>query len=161
MKKFFPYIIAGFMLGLDQIIKLLVRQSMNLGETIPVIKNIFHITYIENEGVAFGMFSGHTGIFIVLSIIILAVLLIFMWKEKSQSGCLRYGVALIVSGAIGNIIDRGVKASVTDMFDFRIWPVFNVADVSVCIGFLLLVIYLLFSSEAHDGKGEPQNSYSK
>ena len=159
MKKFFPYIIIAVTLGLDQIVKLLVRQSMYIGESIPIIKGIFHITYIENQGVAFGLFSGHTEMLVVLSILILIGLLVFMWREKSHSLCLQYGVALIVAGALGNIIDRVMKASVTDMFDFRIWPIFNIADIVVCIGFLLLVIYLLFSSE--DKSGESQNSNSK
>ena len=59
---------------------------------------------------------------------------------------LSYGAALVVSGALGNMIDRVYKASVTDMFDFRIWPIFNLADIAVCVGFFLLVIYILFES---------------
>ena len=159
MNKIFPYIMTVLILGFDQIVKLFVRQSMYEGQSIPVIQDIFHITYIENQGVAFGLFAGHTMVLVVISILILIGLFLFMWREKSQAASLRYGVAFIASGALGNIIDRAMKASVTDMFDFRIWPIFNVADIAVCVGFLLLVIYLLFSSE--EKNGEPQSSNSK
>lgn len=159
MNKIFPYIMTVLILGFDQIVKLFVRQSMYEGQSIPVIQDIFHITYIENQGVAFGLFAGHTMVLVVISILILIGLFLFMWREKSRAASLRYGVAFIASGALGNIIDRAMKASVTDMFDFRIWPIFNVADIAVCVGFLLLVIYLLFSSE--EKNGEPQSSNSK
>ena len=85
-------------------------------------------------------------------------LLIFVWKESSQSLLLHYGAALVVSGALGNIIDRAMKASVTDMFDFRIWPIFNIADIAVCVGFVLLVLYLFFSSEDKSENNAHSNS---
>ncbi|MEF2824559.1 MAG: signal peptidase II [Peptococcaceae bacterium] len=158
MKVIFPYILAVFVLGLDQWSKYLVRASMQMGESIPIIDSIFHLTYIENEGVAFGLFSGHTNIFVLVSILVLIGLLIFVWKESSQSLLLHYGAALVVSGALGNIIDRAMKASVTDMFDFRIWPIFNIADIAVCVGFVLLVLYLFFSSEDKSENNAHSNS---
>lgn len=158
MKVIFPYILAVFVLGLDQWSKYLVRASMQMGESIPIIDSIFHLTYIENEGVAFGLFSGHTNIFVLVSILVLIGLLIFVCKESSQSLLLHYGAALVVSGALGNIIDRAMKASVTDMFDFRIWPIFNIADIAVCVGFVLLVLYLFFSSEDKSENNAHSNS---
>ncbi len=158
MKVIFPYILAVFVLGLDQWSKYLVRASMQMGESIPIIDSIFHLTYIENEGVAFGLFSGHTNIFVLVSILVLIGLLIFVWKESSQSLLLHYGAALVVSGALGNIIDRAMKDSVTDMFDFRIWPIFNIADIAVCVGFVLLVLYLFFSSEDKSENNAHSNS---
>lgn len=158
MKVIFPYILAAFVLGLDQWSKYLVRTSMQMGESIPIIDSIFHLTYIENEGVAFGLFSGHTNIFVLVSSLVLIGLLIFVWKESSQSLLLHYGAALVVSGALGNIIDRAMKASVTDMFDFRIWPIFNIADIAVCVGFVLLVLYLFFSSEDKSENNAHSNS---
>ena len=158
MKVIFPYILAVFVLGLDQWSKYLVRASMQMGESIPIMDSIFHLTYIENEGVAFGLFSGHTNIFVLVSILVLIGLLIFVWKESSQSLLLHYGAALVVSGALGNIIDRAMKASVTDMFDFRIWPIFNIADIAVCVGFVLLVLYLFFSSEDKSENNAHSNS---
>ncbi len=158
MKLIFPYIFAMLVLGLDQWSKYAVRSSMQMGDSIPIIDSIFHLTYIENEGVAFGLFSGHTSIFVIVSVLVLIGLLIFVWKESSQSLLLHYGVALVVSGALGNIIDRAMKASVTDMFDFRIWPIFNIADIAVCVGFVLLVLYLFLSSEDNCEKNARSNS---
>ncbi|MDO4281974.1 MAG: signal peptidase II, partial [Peptococcaceae bacterium] len=108
-----------------------------------VVANRFHLTYIENDGVAFGMFAGHTSWFVILAAVVLLGLWMFVWREGSGSVCLHAGSALITAGAIGNMIDRALKASVTDMFDFRIWPVFNVADIAVCVGFFLLIVYII------------------
>lgn len=144
IKAFLPYLLALLILGLDQWSKARIRNTMSLGESVPIIQDIFHLTYIENTGISFGLFSGHTKIFVIVSVIVLIALLVFSWKESQGSMLLRYGVAMIVSGAVGNIIDRVTKSSVTDMFDCRIWPIFNVADIAVCIGFGLLILYILF-----------------
>lgn len=143
-RMFLPYFLAILILGLDQWSKALIRNTMSLGESIPIIQDVFHLTYIENTGISFGLFSGHTNIFVIISLMVLIALLVFSWKESQHSTVLRYGVAMIVSGAVGNIIDRVTKASVTDMFDCRIWPIFNVADIAVCVGFGLLILYILF-----------------
>lgn len=143
IKAFLPYLLALLILGLDQWSKARIRNTMSLGESVPIIQDIFHLTYIENTGISFGLFSGHTKIFVIVSVIVLIALLVFSWKESQGSMLLRYGVAMIVSGAVGNIIDRVTKSSVTDMFDCRIWPIFNVADIAVCIGFGLLILYIL------------------
>lgn len=133
----------------------MVRQHMALGESIPLVGNIFHLTYIENDGVAFGLFAGYTGAFIIVSLLVLAVLLGFAWHEKNVSAWLSYGVALVASGALGNIIDRAMKASVTDMFDFRIWPIFNVADMAVCAGFVCLIVYVFRDQGEKDDAKNP------
>ena len=146
MKRIVPYLLAVLLLGIDQWSKAVVRSEMSLGQSIPVIPDIFHLTYIENTGVAFGLFSGHTG------------LVVFAWKERSASLWLHYGLALVVSGALGNIIDRASKASVTDMFDLRVWPIFNVADIAVCVGFACLVLYLLFDQGEKDGNPETHHT---
>lgn len=153
MRLIVPYLIGVCTLVLDQWSKYIVRQQMSLGQSLPVIDDVFHITYIENEGVAFGLFSGHTTLFVIASCVVLIGLLFFVWHEHSKSLLLHYGVAFVVSGALGNIIDRAWKASVTDMFDLRIWPIFNIADIAVCVGFGLLLVYILFGSEEKNGKG--------
>lgn len=152
IKYLIPYIIALVLLVVDQWSKALVRQHMHLGESIPLIPNVFHLTYIENDGVAFGLFAGHTGIFLIVSLCVLVGLVLFAWKEDKDSTLLHYGVALVVSGALGNIIDRAYKASVTDMFDLRIFAIFNVADIAVCVGVALLVLYVFLDSREKDGQ---------
>lgn len=152
IKLFFPYLLAIIVLLIDQGSKILVRRTMNLGESIPVIQDVFHLTYIENTGVAFGMFSGHTKVFVAVSLVVLIGLLFFAWKERTHSLLLHYGVAMVTAGALGNIIDRMVKSSVTDMFDCRIWPIFNVADIAVCVGFGLLILYIFFDQGEENGR---------
>ncbi len=146
MKKYFPFISFLVLLMLDQWSKYLVRKNLSLFESVPIIRNIFHLTYIENTGVAFGLFSGKTWLFLILSSIILIGLLFYLYKYGRNNKWACYGSAFVVSGAIGNMIDRMMKASVTDMFDFQIWPIFNIADIAVCVGFILLAVFL-FTSE--------------
>ncbi len=152
IKIILPYLFAIIVLLIDQGSKTLVRRTMSLGESIPVIQNIFHLTYIENTGVAFGMFSGHAKVFVVVSLVVLFGLLFFAWKEHARSLLLHYGIAMVIAGALGNDIDRVVKSSVTDMFDCRIWPIFNVADIAVCVGFGLLILYILFDQGEENGR---------
>ena len=158
MKKALYIFFALLLLIVDQISKVCVRSSMVEGESIPVINNIFHLTHIENRGIAFGMFSGHSMIFALLSIAVLVILVCMVIKENSPSVYLNLGTAMVISGALGNIIDRMMKSSVTDMFDFRIWPIFNVADIAVCVGFALLVIYIIFDSGEDDGEKNNTNT---
>lgn len=139
-----PYLLLVLaVLALDQGTKALVRQEMALGESIPVLENVFHLTYIENKGAAFGSFSGATPLLSLLSVVfIVALWLIFMRLSQRPKGMV-WALALITAGGIGNLIDRLWRGSVTDMLDFRIWPIFNVADIAVTLGVLALMILVV------------------
>lgn len=119
---------------LDQLTKHIVTSSMVEGESIPVIENIFHLTYILNPGAAFGLMEHKRWFFIGMAIAVL-LLLVFARKlvlgEDSWTGV---GCALFAGGTVGNLIDRIGSGLVVDFFDFRIWPVFNVADIAICVG---------------------------
>lgn len=147
MKKFFPFFCFTALLILDQWSKYYIRKTFSLHESVVVIKNIFWLTYVENTGVAFGLFAGKTILFVILSGIVLIGLWYYAYCFIKKNNVALYGISFISAGAIGNMIDRISKASVTDMFDFRIWPIFNIADVAVCVGFFLLAVYMLFFSE--------------
>lgn len=137
-------ILAGIVL-LDQFTKLLVNSLMYVGESIPVINNVFHITYIHNTGAAFSFMAGHTMFLAGLTAGVLLALLVYMIHGyKRHQRVLNLTLAFIIAGGVGNLIDRMVRGYVVDMFDFRIWPVFNIADIAICIGCMLLVIYVLF-----------------
>lgn len=140
-------IILAITLLIDQLTKWLVRANMMLGESIPVINNVFHLTYIENPGAAFGMFANKTYFFVFFTIIVIGMMLYLYIKQPNKRSMLSCSLALVVSGAIGNLIDRVAKGTVTDMFDFRIWPVFNIADMAVVIGLLYLAYRLIFHGE--------------
>ena len=140
MKNNRYYWIAGIIL-LDQIVKLIVRSSMYIGQSIPVIKDIFHITYVQNRGAAFNMLDGKSLVLILVPAIAIAIGLWYMEKHLEEHWTLLVSLVLVIAGGIGNLIDRCFMGFVTDMFDFRIWPVFNIADIAVCVGAGLLILY--------------------
>ena len=110
-----------------------------LGESVPVIENIFHWTYILNPGAAFGMLEGSRWFFVVIAIGVLGGIW-YMRNEINEGGwMMQYGAALFGGGAIGNLIDRARSGLVIDFFDFRIWPVFNVADIAICVGVAMIL----------------------
>ena len=140
MKNNRYYWIAGIIL-LDQIVKLIVRSSMYIGQSIPVIKDIFHITYVQNRGAAFNMLDGKSLVLILIPAIAIAIGVWYMEKHLEEHWTLLVSLVLVIAGGIGNLIDRCFMGFVTDMFDFRIWPVFNIADIAVCVGAGLLILY--------------------
>ena len=127
---------------LDQFSKFLIKQNFQLNQSIPIIKNILHLTYVTNTGSAFGLFKGLNIFFILLSIIVIAVIFYFLKKIKDYRKLLQFSVGLLLGGTIGNLIDRLIYGYVIDFIDFRIWPVFNLADSAVTIGVILLIILL-------------------
>ena len=137
-------IIIG-LIAIDQISKYLaVNYLANIG-SIPIIKNMFHLTYVENRGAAFGMFQNNQIIFIVVAIAACVFGLYYLYK-KDLNILGKSAIILIISGALGNLIDRIRLGFVVDYFDFRvIWDyVFNVADVFVVVGTILLCVYIIF-----------------
>ncbi len=137
------YLITLILLSVDQFSKYIIRQKMSLAESIPVIKSVFHITYVENRGIAFGLFPQGSSLFIVISLIIILGIIFFERKKVIKSLKERFCLGLILGGALGNLIDRLRFGFVIDFLDFRIWPVFNLADSGVCIGGILMVFFLL------------------
>lgn len=130
---------------LDQIIKNLVVDSMTLYETIPLIQDVFHITYIHNTGAAFSIMAGQISVLILLPLAMIVAAIIFMLiMRKKGHPLLMTAVALIAGGGIGNLIDRIGLGYVVDYLDFRVFPIFNLADISVCVGCGLLIVYVLF-----------------
>ena len=127
---------------LDQLTKFLTKQNFQLNESIPVIKNILHLTYVTNTGSAFGFFKGFNILFILLSIIVIIAIFYNLNKIKNNERLLQFSVGLLLGGTIGNLIDRLAYGSVIDFIDFRIWPVFNVADSAVTISVILLIFLL-------------------
>ena len=139
--------IVFFLILADQAIKFLVVSYMKLGESIPVLAGIFHITYIENPGAAFGLFANQRVMFIVAAALVIAAACLMYRRLMSEKVIVRWGVALLLGGAAGNLIDRVRIGCVLDFLDFRIWPVFNIADIGICIGVALLMYALLFDKE--------------
>lgn len=134
----------------DQISKILIRTNMSLYESIPVFTNFFNLTYVTNDGMAFGInFPFGIYIFSTISLIFTVFLFWYLWTIKEDGIVIRTGVALIIAGAVGNLIDRIFLGSVVDFLDFMIgnyhWYVFNFADsyVTVGMGFILYDSFFL------------------
>lgn len=143
-------------LALDQWTKWLVMEEMALGESIPIIEGIFHLTYVTNPGAAFGIMAYKTTFFIVMTLAVIAGIAFYYTRISNDRLLLKTGLALQLSGAVGNLIDRLRFGHVVDFFDFRIWPVFNVADVGISIGVGILLLEI-FRTELKPGQGEEEN----
>ena len=136
---------------LDRIVKIAVTSHMDPGQTIPVIENIFHITYVQNTGAAFSMLQGHPMLLIILPAVVIGIGIIFVLvMSKAYNKVFLVSVSLICGGGLGNLTDRMSQGYVTDMFDFRVFPVFNVADICVVVGCGLLMLYMII----YTNKGE-------
>jgi len=138
--------IALAVLIIDQLTKFIILKSLQPGESLPIIKNIFHITFVCNKGIAFGIFSEGGFAFIwILFIAVITIIFIFTFYKKNfyKSKSTEVFLSLIIAGAIGNLIDRMRFGYVVDFLDFRIWPVFNIADAAITVGTLLLILQLL------------------
>ena len=137
-------------LVLDQLTKSWVRASMSLNETIPVIGDVVRLTYIHNEGAAFGLSLGANSsrIFLVLATIASALVLYLLLTAPRSERLQRVALALILGGALGNIIDRIRWSMVVDFIQVGVaghfWPIFNIADSAVTIGAAMLAWTYLF-----------------
>lgn len=138
------YLVVLCIIILDQVSKYMVHSKFFVNESIPMIKNIFHLTYVQNVGAAFGILENQKIFFVAITILVISGIVVFIRKQKDIHTMVLISFSLIVGGAIGNLIDRMRFGYVIDFFDFRIWPVFNVADVSIVVGAILLSYYLIF-----------------
>ena len=147
-------------IALDQWSKWFVKSSFNLYQSKPVIQDFFHFTYVTNDGMAFGLsLPGGKHVLLAMTLLLTGFIVGFLWKEKDGHPFVKYGLALILSGAIGNLIDRIIYGKVVDFMDFMIgdfhWYIFNVADSAVTIG-MVLFIYHSFLLEKKTSKSGNQ-----
>jgi signal peptidase II len=119
---------------------------MASGDSIPVIPGVLHITYVKNPGAAFGMLPNHQFIFLIVSVLVIMITLSYYWFARPVDKLSKVSFGLVLGGAFGNLIDRVYLGKVTDFIDFRIWPVFNVADSAIVIGIGLVILMLLSSA---------------
>ena len=134
--------LAVLIIIFDQLTKFIIKSRLSFSESIPVIKNIFHLTLIKNFGVGFGLFNAPAArwVLIILTIIIIGIIL-YYYKKIPEQYLPVISTSLILGGAVGNLIDRFLLGFVVDFLDFRVWPAFNVADSAITIGVIGLIIY--------------------
>ena len=148
---FISLIVGAVLVIIDQIIKYFVSAYLQPVGSISVIDNIFSLTYVENKGVAFGMFSDMRWIFVALTSILLVIIIFYMFKKRPKGKFFYVCAALIIGGGIGNLIDRIFYGYVIDYLSLSFFPpVCNFADYCITAGTIMLVIYLLFFSDILD-----------
>lgn len=132
------------LIALDQISKIEVQQMLSGRPSLPIIEGVFHLTYVENRGAAFGLMQGKQIFFTIVAIIVIIVGLICIYK-KNYGKLINISISMVIAGSVGNLIDRLKLGYVIDFLDFRfIWNyVFNLADVFVIIGTLTLCIAII------------------
>ncbi|MBM3252521.1 MAG: signal peptidase II [Candidatus Omnitrophica bacterium] len=143
------FIIVLSVLSLDQLTKFLVTRNLSYNQSIPVIKGIFHLTLIHNRGAAFGILKNQVPLFIFASVSAI-ILIYFELKNNRHKKSYSVSLSLILAGALGNLIDRLFLGYVIDFLDFRIWPVFNVADSAITIGAILLAFSILLEPKGEN-----------
>ncbi len=139
------YLIAAAVIVFDRVVKKLVVSNMVPWETVPVIEDIFHFTYVQNRGAAFSMWQGQWLILIGFPLVAITVGLVLIYiKRNKWDKLMLTSVAMICGGGLGNLIDRMILGYVVDLFDFRVFPVFNIADIFICVGCGLMILDVLF-----------------
>ena len=151
-------LIAAVLVGLDQLVKYLVMTNIPQGEYLPFIPYILDLTYVTNTGAAFSIFSDHTWILALVSLVMSVLLALALWKGLFKHPLGKLALTLLLAGAVGNLIDRALRGFVVDMFHvlFMRFAVFNVADICVVVGGIAAGLYYLFLME----KLEPQKEKS-
>lgn len=148
------FILIGVISGgilIDQLTKILVSGNMELYESIPIIPKVFNITYIQNKGAAFGMLANHRWIFMIVSTIAIIAMCVYLFRFCKEGMFFKVGIALVISGGIGNMIDRVFLGYVVDMIEATFietlfnwsFAIFNVADSFVCVGAGIVIFCLV------------------
>ncbi|HTY13783.1 MAG TPA: signal peptidase II [Candidatus Omnitrophota bacterium] len=140
------FVTAALVLLLDQFTKFLTARLLIPGQSVPLVNGILNLTYVQNRGAAFGLFSGSRA-FLIYAGIALIVLVLYLYFKTATTLPMKLGLGMVIGGSLGNIIDRILRHYVVDFIDFRVWPVFNVADTMLNIGVVLLIYILVFKPE--------------
>ena len=136
------FLTAGTIIFIDRLTKNFFMNFLSSGESFPIVRDFLHVTLVHNTGIAFGFFKEHGSVFIVIPLIAIVLLVfnIFYYKQNNEALSRSYilGFSLILGGAMGNLIDRIRFGYVIDFIDFRVWPVFNIADSAITIGAVII-----------------------
>jgi len=137
-------------IALDQLSKYWAVVRLAPRVTIPIIEDVFHLTYAENRGAAFSMMWDSRWFLIIVTSLAMLFVIVAVWKKWIDGAIARWGSYCIIAGGIGNLIDRVVNGYVVDMFDFRLinFAIFNIADIFICTGGGLFILYLLLEMRA-------------
>ena len=145
--------LSSLILILDQISKFYISSALSLGQSIPVVRDIFHISLVYNTGAAFGLFKNQKIFFIILTAAVVTYIIrdLFSHGRRYSLGR-RVALGLILGGAAGNFVDRLRLGYIIDFLDFRVWPVFNLADSAITVGIIILGIELCCKVKSQKSK---------
>jgi signal peptidase II len=143
------YSVAILIAGLDQLLKYLVQQHLAVGQSLPLVNNIIKLTYVRNTGAAFSLFVGFSPYLAVIGLVVAVVVIYLHYRTPPRNAIMQIGLALILGGSCGNLLDRVFRSYVIDYLDFVVWPVFNLADIMINAGVIMLA-YKLFAKEQQD-----------
>lgn len=152
------FILSIFLVVIDQLVKWWVRGNIPLGEAVPFLPHLMDLTYTQNTGAAFSSFSGMTWLLTLVSLGASVAVAVLLWKNYFPGKWGKLSLSLILAGAVGNLIDRAFLGFVTDMFEttFMNFAVFNVADICVVVGGVLMAVYvLLFWDRDREAGNDP------
>jgi len=137
--------ISSFVLIVDRLTKYILLKNLSEGQSVGVVPGIFHITLVLNSGAAFGLFKGRSLFFTISAALVMIFICFYIWRGGCKDLLTLTALGLILGGAAGNLIDRVLFGYIIDFLDFRIWPVFNIADTSITIGAFILAIRIMFN----------------
>ncbi len=139
------FLAAALVFIADRLTKYVIVNSLSAAESIRVIPGIFHVTLVLNNGAAFGIFRNMGVAFILMTFVAVVLILLYVLRSKAMSAPLAAAFGLILGGALGNLVDRIKFGYVIDFLDFRVWPVFNIADSAITIGAAILVLNIFLN----------------
>lgn len=146
------FLYISLIIILDQVTKFAAKTKLKPANNVDLVQGYFSLSYVENRGAAFGIFKGNMILLIGVTSLVTLFIIFYIIKYKNINKYFRLSLILIAAGAIGNLIDRITLGYVVDFFHFYIkdifdWPVFNIADISVVCGTILLALNIIFVKE--------------
>jgi len=149
-------IVSALVILVDQLTKITVASVLEIGESVSVMGSVVRFTLIKNPGMAFGIRIGSKAFFTIFSSVASVIILVYLYRIRHEGFSPRFALALILGGALGNLIDRFAYGQVIDFIDVGLhdlrWPIFNAADIAVTVGMILLVTLVLFLAKTRSRK---------
>lgn len=148
-EKSIVFLVMTLVILLDQVSKMRIESWLPMNTSyrpFPALGQLFQLSHVSNTGAAFGLFPDSSNIFMVVAIVVSLVIILYNWRLPGGHPLMRVALGLQLGGALGNFVDRLRLGHVTDFLDFGPWPVFNLADLAIVSGVVLMAVLLLFES---------------
>ena len=158
MRKLLWLLPSVILILFDRLLKLWAVCALPLGHPRPLIGNVIRLTRVHNSGGAFGLFPGNASAFLAISSLIAAVVLVLLLTDRLLGWWSKAGASILLAGAIGNLIDRAAYGYVVDFFEFRGFPIFNLADACITVGACLIILSILLGGERHRSRREADHA---